>query len=80
MHISPEQVERGLRRLESTLDVWGPVCVALSESEKAMREARFILLGGPGALLTRAEQAVAVLEAGIAEVHRVIADGDEEDS
>ena len=53
-----------------TIDTWGAVLVALRRSEMAMREARFIILGGGGSLLERSEQAVKVLEQGIEEAQR----------
>lgn len=76
---SEQDTQRGIDRLLNALDTWGPVMAALVESERSMREARFILLGGHGALLERADQAVAVLEAGIAQAQEVSKEDDDLD-
>ena len=74
--LSPEQLERGLQRLNDTLSTWGPVCAALVDADRALREARFILLGGGGTWLERQTQAVRVLERGIERTQReLIEDG-----
>ena len=70
--LSPEQMERGLRRVLDAIDTWGPVCQAVSEADMAMREARFILLGGGASYHQRCKQAAAVLDAGIAKTRECL--------
>ena len=69
---SSEQDERALRRVLDAIETWGPVCAAVNEADMAMREARFILLGGPGSVHERLEQAARVLEAGIAKTREYV--------